>query len=354
MSSSNALQSGWRAVVSLCAAVVLSACGERPAPKVPLRADSASKNPTNWVCRGLVDRFLGLPSATVKGASGTTAPLAGRWWVRGCELDLARDVVGKKELQIHLDGPGWYWIDFDEGDLELHQQVPFELSADVFGTIRFAYSEGVTSLWFEPTREANVHVKASTELDLHGASPWGSILRRIPLLPIRRMTAERLSDSAASAFGTQVQRGMTVTYDLARGQADMALGVLRLGETPRRVFEDGTAWIENDILYLPAGATQVFGPLEPLPLDIDVVVERGPGIEYRALCTRHMLSCFGAVASGNPDDIPSSVVIGGGALAGAGAQSTRLNIADCPYYLVISSADREATVVAFRLRASAS
>lgn len=274
--------------------------------------------------------------------------------MRGCELDLSRDGVGRKELKIHLDGPGWYWVDFDEGALELHQQVPFDLSADVFGTIRFAYSEGVASLWFEPTREANVHVKASSELELHGSTPWGSILRRIPLLPIRRMTADRLSDSAASAFGTQIQRGITVTYDLAKGQADMALGVLRLGETPRRVFEDGTAWIENDRLYLPSEATQVFGPLEPLPLDVDVVVERGPGIEYRALCTRDMAPHFDEVASGKANHIPKNVLAGSGSLAGPGAHSTRLTIEACPYYLIVSSAQRETTVVAFRLTAAGS
>lgn len=274
--------------------------------------------------------------------------------MRGCELDLTKDAIGKKELKIHLEGPGWYWVDFDQGGLELHQQVTFDLSADVFGTIRFAYAEGVASLWFEPTREANVHVTASTELELHGGTPWGSILRRIPLLPIRRMTAERLSDSAASAFGTQIQRGITVTYDLAKGQADMALGVLRLGETPRRVFEDGTAWIENDRLHLPAGATQVFGPLEPLPLDVDVVVERGPGIEYRALCTRDMPQHFGEVASGNADGIPRRLLVGGGTLTGPGAHSGRLDIKACPYYLVVSSAGREAALVAFRLRAGAS
>jgi hypothetical protein len=134
----------------------------------------------------------------------------------------------------------------------------------------------------------------------------------------------------------------------------MALGVLRLGETPRRVFEDGTTWIENDRLSLPVGATQVFGPLEPLPLDVDVIVERGSGIEYRALCTSDMAANFGALAGGNPGSIPTRAVISSGVLAGAGAQSTQLNIPDCPYYLVISSSGREATVVAFRLRASAS
>jgi hypothetical protein len=277
--------------------------------------------------------------------------MAGTWWVRGCELGLSRDAAGKQELAVHLDGPGWYWIDFAEGDFQLHQQVPFELGADTVGSVRFSYSGGVASFWFEPTREPHVVVEASNELELHGATLWGSVLRRIPLVPIRRMTAERLSDSAAAAFASQIQHGVTVTYDVAKGQADMALGALRLGETPRRVFEDGTAWIENTRLLLPAGATHVFGPLEPLPIDVDVVVERGPGIAYQALCTRDMASCFDDVADGEPERIPRGLIVDSGTLTGPGTHLTRLHIGACQHYLVVESAGDESTLVALRLRA---
>lgn len=75
------------------------------------------------------------------------------------------------------------------------------------------------------------------------------------------------------------------------------------------MFEDGTAWIENTRLLLPAGATHVFGPLEPLPIDVDVVVERGPGIAYQALCTRDMASCFDDVAAGQPERIPRDLIV---------------------------------------------
>jgi hypothetical protein len=118
-----------------------------------------------------------------------------------------------QELEVHLDGPGWYWIDFEEGDFQLHQQVPFELGADIVGGVRFVYSGGVASFWFSPTREPEVTVEVSTELELQGSTLWGSVLRRIPFVPIDRMTAERLSKSAASAFAAQIQRGVTVTYE---------------------------------------------------------------------------------------------------------------------------------------------
>jgi hypothetical protein len=346
-SPSNVLSSRWRAAL-LAASGVVGACGDPPAAKAPSLGTAPESGSTNWVCRGIVGHFLGLPSST--GDPGELAPAAGCWWVRGCELGLTRSVAGAQELEAQLEGPGWYWIDFEEGDFQLHQQVPFELAANIAGSVRFAYSGGVASFWFEPTREPHVVVEASKELELHGSTLWGSVLRRIPLVPIRRMTADRLSDSAAAAFAAQIQRGVTVTYDVTQGQADMALGALRLGETPRRVFEDGTAWIENTRLLLPAGATHVFGPLEPLPIDVDVVIERGPGIAYQALCTRDMASCFDDVAAGQPERIPRDLIVDSGTLTGLGAHVTRLHVGACPHYLVVASAREETTLVALRLR----
>lgn len=328
---------------------VLAGCtGTRPAES-PAAVASEPARSTNWVCRGLVDRFLGLPGVAARSAP-SPAPVVGRWWVRGCELRLTRGGAPKKELEVHLEGPAWYWVDFEGNDLELHQQVPFYLSADITGSVRFAYSGGVASLWFDPTREADVEVRASTDLELHGANAWGSLLRRIPLLPVRQMTADRLSERAASAFTAELARGLTVTYDLGKGQADMALRELRLGETPRRAFEDGASWVENDRLLLPGNATQVLGPLDPVPIDIDVVTERGPGIAYRALCTKDMPAHWQDVAAGKPQRIPDRKLVATGTITGSSARSVALGGGHCPYYLVISSATPETTVVALRLR----
>jgi hypothetical protein len=339
---------------ALVVSLLAHACSEARAPRAPTRAiRQRTEEPSSWVCRKLVDRFLGLP-ATAQGADGTPAPLAGCWWVRGCELGLARGPANEKELTLHLDGPGWYWVDFEQRHLQLHQQVPFELSADIAGTIRFAFSQGVASLWFHPTRQAEVHVAASSDLELHGASAWGSILRRVPLLPVREMAAEQLSDSAAAAIAAHIQRGITVTYDLAKGQSDMSFGMLQLGETPRRVFEDDGAWIENTALLLPRGATHVFGPLDPTPTELHVVVEQGPGVAYRALCTRDMPSQLDEVAAGSPHRIPSTLIVHSGQLLGGGSHSAVLRIQRCPYYLIVFSAAEQATSVALRLTAAPS
>lgn len=325
--------------------LVLASLGCAASPSLPSSVAGAAPAASSWVCRGLVDRFFGLPADSAPSAAGP-APLAGRWWIRSCSFALA----GPGELQLRLDGPGWYWVDSDDGDIALHQQVAFDLDAVVTGKLRLAYAGGVGSLWFEPTRDADVAVDVSTRLELHGASVWGSVLRRLPFLPVRSLTARRLSKTAARAFEARLNEGMTVTYDLFKGQADMALGQLRLGETPSHAFQDGLGWLENDRLLLPPEATQVFGPLEPSPLHLDVHVERGPGLSYRAICTRDMAEHLAEVATGKPERIPARDIVGSGSVTGEGAHSTRLDVEGCPYYLIVSSARARTTIAALRLR----
>jgi hypothetical protein len=102
-------------------------------------------------------------------------------------------------------------------------------------------------------------------------------------------------------------------------------------------------------LLLPARATQVLGPLEPVPLVLDVVVQRGPGIRYRALCTREMPARLDDVATGAPERIPVSKLVADGTIIGSGSHSANLLVTACPYYLVVSSAGTDTTLVALRL-----
>src|SRR5688572_5079559 len=87
----------------LAASLLFHGCGASPAPETPLAAVRAQPEPPrSWVCREIADRFLGLPSA-VQDAPGAPAPLAGRWWVRGCELGLKAGAGRQSELTLHLD-----------------------------------------------------------------------------------------------------------------------------------------------------------------------------------------------------------------------------------------------------------
>lgn len=332
----------------LCTLVVLVAgCGgspSTPAPRAPEPRASAAR-PEGWLCRSLVGQFVALPAEAGAGAAEASPPSAGRWWIRGCSLSLEGG-----QLRLRLSGPGWYWVESRGEDLMLRQQVPFELGTDVVGTIRTAYRGAVGSLWFEPSSEPEVHLAASADLELRGASAWGAVLMHVPFLPVRAKTAERLSKSAEEAFRVRLRRGLTVTYEPFRGQADMSLGQLAPGETPRRPFHDGLAWITNERLLLPVAATHVFGPLEPGPLSLDARIERGPGLVYRALCVRDMARRLGAVAAGRPERIPAAELVASGSITGGGAHAAELTVHACAYYLVISSAPGATTLAALRLR----
>jgi hypothetical protein len=165
------------------------------------------------------------------------------------------------------------------------------------------------------------------------------------------MTADRLSDLAASAFRARLSRGLTVTYDVLQGQLDMALGQLPVGQTRRHAFEDGSSWVANERLRLPPVATQVFGPFEPMPLQLDVVIEQGPGVAYRAICKRDMAASMSVIAAGRPERIPAETLVASGTITGSGSHSAQLEVRGCPYYLVVSSARAAMTVAALRLRA---
>jgi hypothetical protein len=344
MSGGNALKKILRA--GLCAAALAVSAGCAKPAVAPVRGPpsrSAEGHP-NWVCGKLMGQFLGLPADNQGGDA--TAALVGSWWIRDCSIQL----VGRSQLQLRLGGTGWYWVDSDEGGIALHQQVPFDMSAEVVGTIRTAYAGGVAWLWFEPTRVPIVEVSASTQLELGGATLWGSVLRRIPLLPLRAMMAERLSAAASAAFQARLRRGLTVSYDVFKGQTETTLGQRAPGELLPHPFEDDSSWIVNDRLLLPPGATLVFGPLEPTPLLLDVVVEQGPGLAYRAVCTRDMAGSLEEVAAGRPERLPAKALVASGTMLGSGPLASELQVDACPYYLIVSSGGPITTVVAFRLR----
>jgi hypothetical protein len=319
------------------------------------RAESAatavpSSSPSNRVCAALIDRFVGLAAASGNGATGepAPAPLAGQWWVRSCSLQL-----GRGELILHLEGPGWYWVEMEQGDFGLRQQVGLDIEAELAGTVRIGYRAGVVSLWFEPTREPLVSVQASEDLQVHGTNAWGSLLGLLPFVPIRERVAERLSEQATAAFRERLVQGATVTYDLGQDQPDLALEQLVAGATPVRAFEDRASWIVNDRLQLPPGTTHAFGPLTPASeYHLDVVNERGPGLEYRALCARDMPANFDRISSGSAQGIERRALVASGTLLGSGRHAAELHVPGCPFYLVVSPAPhtKATTLADVRLR----
>jgi hypothetical protein len=270
----------------------------------------------------------------------------GRWWVRTCSSTGERD-----ELRVRLEGPGWYFVDKSDGTLGLHQQVPFDLRIELGGRLHLTNADGIFSLWLSPDKEPRVDLQVSRDLDVKATSAWGSVLRLMPLVPVRAMAADRFSESATEALRLKLREGATVTYDVAAGQADATLGRLGVGKTPENAFQDNVPWLVNDRLFLDASGVQVVGPITPGPTRLDVNVESGAGVAYRALCAGDMDKEYSALARGDAASIATDPHLANGTVAGLGRHTTDFRVENCSFYLVISALEHTDTLVAFRVRA---
>jgi hypothetical protein len=304
----------------------------------------------SMLCQGLVERFIGLPamdpaSTQLKDADGV-APSAGRWWVRKCRARAQGSV-----LEVGLEGPGWYWIDETSSGIRASQQVPFELSLAMRGRLRQAITGGILSLWFEVSGDPEVQVRSPPVLQVHGENAWGQFLSIVPGVSPGKRAAERFNSGFTVAFRESMRRGATFTIDLVSGQADATLGWLPPGKTPRRPFEDEPNWLVNDRLLLPPSSSQVLGPIEPGQVWLNVSVERGPGVAYRAICDKALQSSYAAIASGNLARVPSSAWMASGAMEGSGERTARLRVDGCKFYLVASTLKGLPTLASIRVSA---
>jgi len=334
----------------LAFAMLLFGCAATASRESALAGSTAPQNDGSPLCDGLTEHFVGLPIAADAGATASerqTQPLAGSWWIRRCSTERHGSA-----LALRLEGPGWYWVEARDGGIRLEQQVPFALRTVVTGTFKAGSRGGLASLWFKPTEEAHVQLLASDDLELHGDNAWGSVMRRMPLLPVRSLVADSLSEQASTAIRDRLRGGATVTFELLTGQPDVALGQLHAGEKPQHPFDDGTPWLANDRWLLAPAAAQVIGPLEPeQDLTLDVVVERGPGIAYRAVCADDMAENLETVMTGKPERIPPRALVAHGEVTGLGKHVQHLSAGRCPFYVVLSTARGATTLAALRVRA---
>lgn len=310
-------------------------------PLIPRSTDDSN------VCQHLEDQFIGLP-ARPKASSAEKldpAPFAGRWWVRSCSATRHGSALG-----LRLQGPGWYFVDDGDGSLALHQQVPFDLLLNLEVRPHAEISEGIVSIWLEPSNEPHIELSVSGDLNVHAQSAWGRFLRMVPFSPVRRVAAERFVDAATITLRGQLRDGATFTYEMWSGQADSTLGKLPPGEQPQHSFEDGAAWLANDRMLLTEGATQVMGPLDAGNLHLDIKVERGAGLAYSTVCTEHMAESYPAIASGKASDVPWHAPSASGSVAGVGEHSATLRVAGCRFYLVVTGLPGADTLAAMRVR----
>lgn len=346
------VQPAWNWVVSCSTALATLACagGSLPSPRwevngAPLPAESIDDS---LLCRSLADRFIALPTTDPRWTNAGTAvppPSAGRWWVRRCSAS-----PRGSELEVALSGPGWYWVDQSSSGIQVRQQVPFELRVEVRGQLRSAASSGIFSLWFVPSAEPIVQVEAPEALDAKPVNAWGGILSWMPGVSPAQVAARHFKRDLSQSFSSQARSGATFTYDLRSGQADTALGQLAPGATPRPALGDEPTWAVNERLLLAPGGVQVLGPIEPGALTLNLIVEQGPGMRYRALCQQALSDNYPAIRAGSFSDLPPSTWLADGTAKGLGERTAPLRVEGCRFYLVVTTSSAAYTLGALRVR----
>jgi hypothetical protein len=295
-----------------------------------------------------------LPLSAEVGREQTTAPAAGRFWVRQCDFGLA----GKDLLSVRLRGPAWVWVERDDPPYHLKQNVYFHVDARLKGTVEsdFGWKNGVVSLWFR-SAHASVDIVPLGTIRTRSDNPFGELLTRLAL-PIASLNPdtrarEKLDTEVTERFETALGRGFTLVYDVRGEQPDFSLGLLREGETPEHPFADGRPWFANERFIATPGGMHVFGPFGAHEaMSLDALVTLGPPLAWRRVCASDLERAFDVVEQGIPGRVPDRATLGSGTLSGHRALESTLEAAECRSYLVVSTVGNDVSHAAIRVRPS--
>jgi hypothetical protein len=338
---------------------VLAGCGNTATslPQPPARSAAADAEfrqlmldvaTSGKSCESLRERFIGLPMEGSPGgiAAGAT-PIAGRWWVRDCSV--TREADG---LRLRLTGPAWYRVDRDVGGFSVHQDIYFNVDAQMMGGLEIGYDPSLrlASIWFTPIKESEVEIEPLAPINARPETVGAFLVDvfSLGLLP-RAVARSRVVSEGEQQFRSRLNGGVTLTLDLQQDyQIDMLLGQLARGQAPLRPYTDRIPWLINERQALAFAAVQVAGPFPAQNTTLDAHVERGAGADYACVCQHDLTMSFNGLAIGAPPRVPPSAIFARGQMPFGVPVSAAVS-APCPWYLVTTTRAPEA-IVKIRIR----
>jgi hypothetical protein len=304
------------------------------------------------LCGTLEGAFSGLPGEDAgPGVEGGTAASGGRLWIRECEISARGD-----QLDIELGGPGWVYMNQGTSGFEVRDYLRLSAQIELTGELDLGYDRDkrIVSIWFTPRQNVVAKVAPIGEVPVRPESVLAKMASVLSAVRERaqEQAQEAVVEDGSTLFQKALQNGFTLTADLCSGQIDSMVGALGDGEIPRRPYSPDTLrWLANERVQLYPGGVDVAGPwtAKTAPLEIDVEVEEGVGVEVRAVCMEDAEGVVDAFLHKRAEP-PISAKAYATLTTG---NSTKLQVgdADCPITLITRVHGETEEPVKFRFRA---
>lgn len=337
-----------------------------PPPPAPARAAATDAELARLLlgagehhaCEALRGMFFPLlPPDAPRGPEVGRAPVTGRWWIRECEARREGDA-----LRVRLVGPLWQWTAQEQQGFRLRQYVHLAADVTVRGRVDLAYDadRGLATLWFSPVRRPDARVRVLGDVDPRAASFLTRAGNVLTLGLLDEVADERAEAEAGPTGARQMEGqlgvGVTVVLDVPRGQQYVVPVPLAEGARPEVPLPTEARWVVNETqAFYPGGlGFHVSGPHpRALAAHLDVQVQRGDGVRYRAVCEDDARRAFEPLAAGRAPELPQALPGQEGEVRGEALATRALAVPGCRWYLVTAPVGDEHTRAAVRLRARA-
>ncbi len=256
-----------------------------PVPETPLRGAEGDKDIralvndliAGKVCDQVKHHFSGLRDAK------RNHVLIGSMWLRDCAIENEGD-----HLAIQVTGSGWEWVDQTQkkagGTFVVKQYVKFDVSVKLAGTVDLAYDPKVhvASLWYTPTKTADVEFKPRNEIEVDRDGAWSSIIGGAGSLI--GTSPEETADKTAVQKGTSAielanAKGLSIAVDLCTNTVRTSSKRQPRGKMPKPSIGESER-IEAEVQNF---GVMIFGPYPATTgMTINVEVQGGSAQMYLA------------------------------------------------------------------------